>query len=120
MIEEYHFGSITINGTTYNYDLEVRWTGEVLKRRGKESHTINIEDVKGAVDQNPDTIIIGTGAAGVAEVIKATQEFIQERGIKLIIDKTGEAVKTFSIILEESREEGGKQNKVIGLFRLTC
>ena len=30
MIKEYHFGSITIDGKDYNYDAEVRWTGEVL------------------------------------------------------------------------------------------
>jgi len=120
MIEEYQFGSITIDGKTYNYDVEVRWTGEVLKRKGGGGHEISMEDVEGAIKQKPDTIIIGTGANGMAEVTKYTQEFIQERGIKLIIDKTGEAVKTFNIINEASEGEEGRQNKVIGLFHLTC
>ncbi|MDI6591930.1 MAG: MTH938/NDUFAF3 family protein, partial [Patescibacteria group bacterium] len=68
MIEEYHFGSITISGKTYTHDVEVRWTGEVLKWWRKESHVIDLEDVKRAVEQNPDTIILGTGAYGVAKV----------------------------------------------------
>ncbi len=120
MIEEYHFGSITINGKTYNHDLEVRWTGEVLKWWRGESHVINVEDVKRAIEQNPETIIIGTGELGIARVTEEAQKFIQEKGIKLIIDKTEEAVKTFNIILGESELKEGKQNKVIGLFHLTC
>ncbi len=120
MIEEYHFGSITIDGKIYNYDLEVRWTGQVLSWWRRESHTINIEDVKRAVEQNPEIIIIGTGESGLAEVTESAQNFIKERGIELIIDRTEEAGKTFNIIKEESEEEEGEQKKVIGLFHLTC
>ena len=120
MIEEYHFGSITIDGKTYDYDVEVRWTGEVLKWWRGESHVIDVEDVKRAVEQNPDTIIIGTGESGVARVTEEAQKFIKEKGIKLIIDLTEQATKTFNIRKEESEEEEGKQEKVIGLFHLTC
>lgn len=136
MIEEYRFGSITINGKTYNHDVEVRWTGKVLKWWRRESHIIDVDDVKRATEQNPNSIIIGTGAYGAAKVTKEAQNFIKDydppatlplakgerapKGIKLIIDKTEEAVKTFNIILKESELEEGKQNKIIGLFHLTC
>lgn len=120
VIEEYHFGSITIDGKTYNHDVEVRWTDEVLPWWRKESHVIDIEDVKRAVEQNPETIVIGTGESGVAKVTEAAQKFIIERGIKLIIDLTEPAIKTFNIRKEESGEEEGRQEKVIGLFHLTC
>ena len=46
MIGEYHFGSIAIDGKTYEYDVEVRWTGEVLEWWRGESHVIDIDDVK--------------------------------------------------------------------------
>ena len=120
MINEYKFGSITIDGKTYEHDVEVRWIGEVLKWWREESHVIDVEDVKRAVDQNPDTIIIGNGEAGVARVTEEAQKFIREKGIKLIVDKTEEATKTFNIILGESELEEGRQEKVIGLFHLTC
>jgi len=132
MIEEYHFGSITIDGKTYNHDVEVRWTPkesfrdsrgqacEVLKWWRKESHFVYSEDVKKAIDQNPEVIIIGTGESGLMEVGKDAKKEIESRGIKLIIDVTEEAVRTFNVILEESEEEEGKQRKVIGLFHLTC
>jgi hypothetical protein len=120
MIEEYHFGSITINGKTYNHDVEVRWTDEVLPWWRKESHLIDTEDVKRAVEQNPETIIIGTGEVGVAKVTEEAREFIKGKGIQLIIDMTEEAIRTFNIRKEESEVEEGKQEKVIGLFHLTC
>jgi len=119
-IEEYHFGSITIDGKTYDYDIEVRWTDEILKWWRGESHIVDIDDVKRAVEQNPETLVIGTGESEAVRVTENTQKFIREKGIELIIDKTEEAIKTFNILKEESEEEEGKENKVIGLFHLTC
>jgi len=120
MVEEYKFGSITIDGKTYTEDVEVRWTGEVLSWWRKESHVFDIDDVRRAAEQNPDTIILGTGASGLAKATEQAKKFIEEQGIKLIIDKTEEATKTFNIINEDSEEEEGEKNKVIGLFHLTC
>lgn len=120
MIEEYKFGSITINGKTYDYDLEVRWTGEILKWWRKESHVIDIDDVKRALEQNPDTIVIGNGESGVAKVTDRLKQELSSKKIKLIIDHTEQATKTFNIINEDSEEEEGEQSRVIGLFHLTC
>ena len=120
MINEYYFGSITIDGKTYNYDVEVRWTGEVLKWWRGESHIIDFEDLKRAMEEKPEIIVIGTGESGLAEVTAEAQKEINLKGIKLIIDKTEEAIKTFNILSEESEKEEGKQKRVIGLFHLTC
>jgi hypothetical protein len=113
MIEKYQFGSIKIRGKIYQHDVQVDWQGEVLKWWRKESHVIDVEDIKKAVERNPEKIVIGTGEAGVAEVTEAAQRFIRERKIELIIEKTGKVVEVFN-------QELKKQNKVIGLFHLTC
>lgn len=120
MIEEYKFGSITIDGKTYTEDVEVSWTDEVLDWEREESHVIEIQDIKRALDKNPETIVIGTGETGTAVVSQEAQEKIQLKGIKLIIDRTEQAAKTFNVINDESEEEEGVQEKVIGLFHLTC
>jgi len=120
MIEEYKFGSIKIDGKTYNDDVEVRWTGEVLEWPRKESHVIDVEDVQRAIEESPETIIIGTGELGIAQVTENAQKEIQSKNIKLVIDRTEQAAKTFNIINEDSIEEEGRQEKVIGLFHLTC
>jgi len=120
MIEEYRFGTITINGKTYTRDVEVRWTGEVLDWWRKESHLFDLEDIKRALAQNPEVIVFGIGAYGMARVSEEAKTEIKNRGIQLIIDKTEEAIKTFNVIKEESEKEEGKCAKVIGLFHLTC
>ena len=120
MIDEYKFGLITIKGQTYDYDVEVRWGGEVLEWQRNESHIFDVDSVKRAVEQNPDTIVLGTGESGLAKVTEDCQKFIKEQGIELIVDRTAEAVRTFNVICQDSLEEEGKQRKAIGLFHLTC
>lgn len=115
MIEEYHFGSITIDGKTYNHDVEVHSDGQVLSWWRKQSHLIDIEDVKRAIEQKPETIIIGTGESGVAEVTEEAKKEIQSKDIELIVDITGEAVKIFNNLCQKYLER-----KIIGLFHLTC
>jgi len=120
MIEEYKFGSVTIDGKTYNHDVEVRWTGHVFDWLRKKSHVIDSDDIKRALEQNPETIIIGTGESGIAKVSDRLKQEVESKGIQLIIDRTEQATKTFNIINDESRDEEGEQRKVIGLFHLTC
>ncbi len=113
MIEEYYFGLIIINGEKYNHDVEVRWDNKILPWRRKESHVIGTEDVKSAIEQNPELIIIGAGESGIAEVLENAQKEVLSRGIKLFIKKTGEAVKIFNDLKNQN-------TKLIGLFHLTC
>lgn len=120
MIEEYRFGFIKINGKNYRHDVKVFPYGEVIAWQRKESHIINIEDIKEDLDREPELIVIGTGAYGVAKVADDAEEEIKKRGIELIVDNTEEAVRTFNIILKESKEEEGREKKVIGFFHLTC
>jgi len=128
MIEEYKFGEIIIDGKKYDHDVEVRWIPhtnklgteqslEVLKWWRKESHIVGLEDIKQALKLNPEVIIIGTGAYGIAEVQNDVKEYLKEKGICLIIDHTDEAVKTFNIFLKKREDQ---KKKIIGFFHLTC
>ena len=120
MIEDYNFGSIVINGETYNHDVQVFWTDQVFDWWRNDSHVIDVEDVIDVVEQKPESIVIGTGESGMAKVTEAAQKFIEARGIKLFVAPTEQAIKTFNIRKEESAEEEGRLEKVIGLFHLTC
>ena len=126
MIEEYQFGEIVINGKKYTRDVEVRakkkdssqkYEFEVFDWWRKEGHIVDIEDIKQCLEINPQIIVIGTGAYGVAKITKDLREFLAEKEIKLISDRTEEAVKTFNILLE--REEG-EIDAIVGFFHLTC
>ena len=112
-IEEYRFGFINIDGKSYNYDVEIKRNGEILKWQRKESHFIDIEDLEKAFEQNPEFIVIGIGESGVAKVSEQAQNEASLKEIKLVIDRTGEAVKSFNLLLERNK-------KTVGLFHLTC
>ena len=96
MIDEYSFGSITINGKKYTHDVEVRWTGEVLKWWRLEGHFVALEDIERALELNPKIIVIGTGAEGRMQVPPEIKEAIRLRNIELIVDLTEKAVETFN------------------------
>ena len=113
MIEAYQFGEIKINGETYHYDVCLDWKGEILRWQRKESHWIDLEDVKLALEKNPEILIIGTGAYGVAKVSEKVKEKANELNLELLISPTKEAIEAFEKNLSESK-------KVIGLFHLTC
>ncbi len=113
MIESYKFGEIKISGKNYNFDVEVRWTGEILSWWRKEGHTVFVEDLERALKENPEIIVIGTGAYGVCEVTKDCENFLKEKGIEVIVEPTEKAIEKFNNFLKESK-------RVIGLFHLTC
>jgi len=113
MIQEYHFGEIKINGKNYHYDVCLDWKGEVLKWQRKESHWVDLEDLEIALKNQPEVIIIGTGAYGVAEVSDKVKEKLENLKIELVIASTKEAIEVFE-------EKIRTQKKVVGLFHLTC
>lgn len=113
MIESYRFGEIKISGKNYNFDVKVKWTGEILNWWRKEGHKVYFEDIERALKENPEVIIIGTGAYGVCEVTKDCEKLVKEKGVELIIEPTEKAVGKFNQLLKESK-------KVIGFFHLTC
>lgn len=120
MIEEYKYGRIIIDGKAYNSDIFLDWNSRIFNWEKSDSHLIKPGDVMDALNMNPEVIVIGNGEDGEAVIAQETQDLISGKGIKLIIDKTREAIKTFNILKENSLEEEGRQAKVIGLFHLTC
>jgi len=109
MIEAYTFGKIVIDGKAYTNDVII-YKGKITSWWRKTSHNVEPDDIEKYLEQKPEIVVIGTGESGVMEVPEETRQFIEQKGIKLIIQKTGEAVKTFNDL---------KGNKM-GMFHLTC
>lgn len=112
MIEEYHFGSIKIDGETYNHDVQIGLDNEVKLWWRNQSHQIEKRDIEEVLSQNPEVIVIGTGEMGVAKISEEAQQETKAKSIELIIEPTSEAVKSFNSLK--------KEKKVAGLFHLTC
>lgn len=112
-IDSTEFGSITVDGKKYEHDIKILIDGRILRRWGpKGSHEICLEEFKEILEEKPqpEVIVIGNGQSGVAKVEEKAIEEIKNRNIKLIIDKTPNAIKIFNKIKE----------KKAGIFHVTC
>ena len=67
-IEATEFGNITIDGKTYGFDVIVRLSGEIIKRKKKlskqyygTSHVISKDEAKFAYENGCKELVLGTG-----------------------------------------------------------
>lgn len=111
MINEYSFGRIVINKKEYTSDVIILDNKIIDWWRG-ESHFCQIKDLKDIPD-NIEVLVIGTGESGVMKVDENVSKHFKEKSIKVIIEMTGTAVKTFNKLKEENK-------KVAAAFHLTC
>src|SRR5205809_2133141 len=98
-IERFSFGSIQIDGVTYEHDLVID-RGEVRKRkkkpskkfRGSSGHTpLSMEE---EVPWKCRRLVVGTGAYGGLPVMKDVKTEAQRRKIELLILPTTQAIET--------------------------
>ena len=112
MIDNYTFGEFVVDGKTYKSNIEL--IGEKVKpHHYLENHLLELKDFKDIINAKPSIIIIGTGASGTIHPPKEIIEHIEGKGIKLIMEKTEDACKTYNDLLE-------KGEKVAALLHNTC
>jgi hypothetical protein len=109
LIQKYEFGRIVIDGKKYTNDVLVH-DGDVEGWWRKESHYVDIDNIREAVARGADLIVFGTGYSGYMAVPKHTQDYLAEKSIRFIIEDTKQAIKEFN----ES-----DSNKM-ALLHLTC
>jgi len=113
MIESYDFGQITIDGKTYTSDVIIYTDRIETSWWRKTSHKLAPDDLPDQVlKEKPDVILIGTGYYGYMKVSLETNELIESKGIKLLVEDTKKAYHTFNQL--------SKKEKVIALLHLTC
>ena len=111
------FGSITIEGETFNQDVIIRLNGEVKKRKKKlskaifgSSHIISLDEAKYVYEKGAERIIIGSGQNGIVKLSGEAEEFFRKKKCSIDLKRTPEAIKKWNSAHE----------KVIGLFHITC
>jgi hypothetical protein len=97
-IEHFSFGSIQIDGETYEHDVVID-QGEIKKRKKKPSkkfrdkfgHTpLSIEE---KIPWKCRQLIIGNGFSGALPVMDAVKRKAEKRGVELIILPTPQALE---------------------------
>ena len=111
-IDSYHFGQIVINGEKYSSDVIIFPDRIQDTWRRSKSHEVRPGDIDAALAENPEVIIIGSGAAGLVEVLPEVKQALENKGIKLVIEPTGDACNTYNRL--------SRAQKVVAALHLTC
>jgi len=109
-INSSRFGSITIDGVTYNHDVYILPSGKVEER--PYGHTFTKEQVEHVLRENPDVVIMGKGDSGLASLSTDARTLLEKNGVEIIEDYTQNVVDEFNKLSETKR--------VAAIIHVTC
>ena len=113
-IERTTFGTITIDGTTYEHDVIIRLSGEVAKRKKKlsygTSHVLSKDEAKFIYEYGCEQLILGSGQMGNVHLSPEAEAYFAKKGCTVLLQPTPKAIHTFN----------NSRAKKIGLFHITC
>ncbi|MFQ6050873.1 MAG: Mth938-like domain-containing protein [Candidatus Hydrothermarchaeota archaeon] len=112
MIDSYEFGKIIIKGRSYTRDVIILGDRILDNWWRKSGHQLSIEDLEEALSEKPDVLIVGTGHSGVMKVLPEVEDYLKNKGIELIKERTEKACKIFNDL--------SKSKKVVAALHLTC
>ncbi len=111
------FGTITIDGETYEHDVIIRLSGEVVKRKKKlskkyygTSHVLSKDEAKFVFESGCEQLILGSGQIGNVHLSPEAEAYFAKKGCKVLLQPTPEAIRAFN----------RSHAKKIGLFHVTC
>jgi hypothetical protein len=117
-IDRTAFGSITIDGETYEHDVLIRLSGNVRKRKKKlskkrygTSHVISREEAKFVYEKGCRELVVGTGQEGNVTLSPEAAGFFAKKRCRVLAEPTPKAIRSFN------RSDSKKK---IGLFHVTC
>ena len=112
IINSYQFGLITIDDKNYTSDVIIfpdRVKDSWWRRTG---HELCLEDIAEVMAENPEVLIVGTGASGLMQVLPEVKQDVEAQGIKLIVQTTDGACQTYNQLC--------RSQKVVAALHLTC
>ena len=95
------FGSITVDGKTYEHDVIIRLSGKVERRRkrlSKEkygtSHIVSKAEAKFVFEDGCNLLIVGAGQEGNVRLSPEAGEYFEKKHCRVLAQPTPEAVVT--------------------------
>ena len=89
-IERTAFGTITIDGKTYDHDVVIRLSGEIVKRKKKlskkyygTSHVLSKDEAKFVFEKGCERLIIGSGQVGNVHLSPEAEAYFAKKGCKV-------------------------------------
>ncbi|NIV34413.1 MAG: hypothetical protein GWN58_34630 [Anaerolineae bacterium] len=116
-IDRTEFGSVTVDGQTFQHDIIIRLGGKVKKRKKKlssavygTSHIISLEEAEHVYEEGAEHLVVGAGQFGLVELSAEAAGYFDEQGCRVDLRPMQEALKAWN------EAEGA----VLGLFHVTC
>jgi len=111
------FGSITIEGKEFEYDVLIRLNGEIEKRKKKlskaiygTSHKLSLDEARYVYEKGTKRLIIGSGQDGNVELSHEAADYFERKHCQVDLWPTPEAIEAWN----------KARGSVIGLFHVTC
>jgi len=112
MIDRFGYGTIVIDGQTYESDVIIFPDGAVERWEHKDEHVLRLTDVKKVIEAKPEVVIIGLGTVGNVKMRPKAEKCLQEAGIEVMAHRTNKACETY--------KELRAQRKVAAILHITC
>ena len=112
IVDSYQFGQVVVNGKKYTSDVIIFPHRVIDSWWRKRGHQLCLEDIAEVLTENPEVLIVGTGASGLMKVLPEVQRAAQAQGIKLIAEPTSEACNIYNQLCHSQR--------VVAALHLTC
>ena len=116
-IQNTEFGSITVDDEMLDYDIVIRLSGKVKKRKKKlskeqygTSHIVSLAEAEHIFDDGAERLIVGSGQYGNVKLSEEAARYFEEEGCSVDLHPTPEAIRVWN------EAEG----KTIGMFHVTC
>jgi hypothetical protein len=116
-IDHTEFGSITVEGVTFDYDILIRLEGQVKKRKKKlskevygTSHIVSLAEVEDLYEKDAAQIIIGSGQSGLLRLSDEAQAYLEKKKCRVVLLATQQAIAAWN----------SATGRMIGMFHVTC
>ena len=100
-IERTTFGTITIDGKTYEHDVIIRLSGEVARRKKKlskkyygTSHVLSKDEAKFVFEKGCEQLILGSGQMGNVHLSPEAEAYFAKKGCTVLLQPTPKAIHT--------------------------
>jgi hypothetical protein len=113
MTLQYEERCIQRDGLSFCKDLKIIGDNIMENWWRGQGHRIDTADIADILAAGPEVLVVGTGYAGFMEISKSLHAALENRTIKLVAQKTPQAIKTFNELHSQGK-------RVAGAFHLTC
>jgi len=112
LVDSYQFGLVVVNGKKHTSDVIIFPDRVRGNWRRKMGHQLCLSDIAEVMAENPEVLVVGTGAAGLIKVSPEVQQAAEAQGIKLIAEATAQACHTYNQLCQSRR--------VVAALHITC